>query len=130
MGPSTTYAGTECSPGNAASLSAKAVPPCYSLPAGCAATKPACYSVPAGCATTQEASGEGRGSPTPLQQSHSCSRSNHPQTRKAAGQGTGCQRQISQLPRAWVRDGNQCSLDYHTGSHTTPTRPSCKAQVL
>ena len=30
----------------------------------------------------------------------------------------------------WVRDGNQCSLDYHTGSHTTPTRPLCKAQAL
>ena len=157
-GPGTAYAGAKCSPGNAAGPSAKATPPCYSLPAGsaatepacysvpagcaatepacysvpagCAATEPACYSIPVGCAATQEASGEGRGSPTPLQQSHSCSWSNHPQPRKAAGQGTGHQRQISQSPRAWARDSNQCSLNYHTRSHTTPTRPLCKAQAL
>ena len=49
---------------------------------------------------------------------------------QAAGQGTGHQRLISQSPRAWARDGNQCSLHYHTGSHTTPTRPLCKTQTL
>ena len=46
---------------------------------------------------------------------------------QATGQGMGHQRQISQSPRTRVRDDNQCSLDYHTGSHTIPTRPSFKA---
>ena len=106
MGPSTTYAGAECSPGNAADPSTEAAPPCCSVPAGGAATEPACYSlpaggaatepahysIPAGCAATKEASGEGRGSPTPLQQSYSCNRSTHPGQWKAVDQGTWCQR--------------------------------------
>ena len=78
MGPGTTYAGAEHSPGNAASSSAEATPACYSLPAGGAAAKPACYSLPAGCAATQEASRKGIGSLTPLRQSCSCSWPNHP----------------------------------------------------
>ena len=113
-GPSTTYAGAERSPGNATSSSAEA--------------EPACYSLPAGCAATQEASREGIDSPTPLRQSHSCSGPNHPQLQKATDQGMRCQRQISQSPRMRVRDDNQYSLDYHTGSHTIPTRPSFKAR--
>ena len=129
MGPSTTYAGTKCPPGNADSSSAEAAPACYSLPAGSAVTKPVCYSLPAGGAATQEASGEGIDSPTPLRQSCSCSQPNHPRPWKAAGQGIGHQRQISQLPQTRVRDDNQCSLEYHTGSHATPTRPSFKAQT-
>ena len=76
--PGTTYAGTERSPGNAASLSAKAAPACYSIPAGGAATKPACYTIPAGYAAAQEASGEGIDSSTPLRQSCPCSWPNHP----------------------------------------------------
>ena len=122
MGPGTAYAGIERSPGNA-----QAVLACYSLPAGGAAAEPACYSIPAGCAANQEASREGIDSPNPLRQSHSCSQPNHPQLQKAAGQGTGHQRQISQLIRTRARDDNQCSLDYHTGSHAIPTRPSFKA---
>ena len=129
MGPGTAYAGAKCSPGNAASLSAKATPPCYSLPAGSAATESACYSIPAGCAATQEAGREGIGSPTPLRQSHSCSQPIHPRPQKAAGQETGHQRQISQLPRVRARHDNQYSLDYHTGSHATPTRLSFKARM-
>ena len=128
-GPGTAYAGTERSPGNAASSSAEAVPSCYSLPAGSAAAKPACYSISAGCAAAQEASGQGIDSPTPLRQSRSCSQPIHPQPRKAAGQGTGHQRQISHLPRMRARDNNQCSLDYHTGSHAIPTRPLFKART-
>ena len=142
-GPSTAHAGTEHSPGNAASLSAKVAPACYSLPAGSAAaepacysipaggaaTEPACYSIPAGCAATQETSRKGIDSPTPLRQSCSCSQPNHPQLRKAAGQGMGHQRQICQSPQTRARDDNQCSLDYHTGSHAIPTRLSFKAQM-
>ena len=128
-GPSTTYAGAERSLGNAASSSAKAEPACYSLPAGGATAEPACYSVSAGCAATQEASGEGIDSPTPLRQSHSCSRPNHPRLWKATGQGMGHQRQISQSPRTRARDDNQCSLNYYTGSHAIPTRLSFKAQT-
>ena len=112
-GPSTAHAGTECSPGNAASSSAEAAPAFYSLPAGGAAI--------------QEASREGIDSPTPLRQSHSCSRPNHPQLQKATGQGMGCQRQIGQSPQTTARDDNQRSHDYRTGSHTIPTRPSFKA---
>ena len=129
MGPGTTYAGTECSPGSTASSSVEAESACYSLPAGSAATEPACYSIPAGCAATQEASREGIDSPTPLRQSHSCSWPNHPQPWKAAGQGTGHQRHVSQSPKMRARDDNQYSLDYHTGSHTIPTRPSFEAQM-
>ena len=114
-GPGTAYAGAEHSPGNAASSSAEA--------------KPACYSIPAGCAAAQEASGEGIDSPTPLRQSRCCSWPNHPRPWKAAGQGMGCQRQISQSPRTRVRDDNQYSLDYHTGSHAIPTRPSFEARM-
>ena len=129
MGPGTAYAGTKRSPGSTPSLSAEAVPPCYSLPAGGAATESACYSIPAGCAATQEARREGIGSPTPLRQSHSCSRPIHPQPRKVAGQGMGHQRQISQSPWVRARHDNQYSLDYLTWSHATPTRPSFKAQM-
>ena len=129
MGLSTAYAGTERSPGNTASSSAEAMPACYSLPAGGAAAEPACYSIPAGCAAAQEASREGIDSPTPLRQSPSCSQSNHPRLWKATGQGTRHQRQISQSPRTRARDDNQCSLNYHTGSHAIPTRPSFKAQM-
>ena len=129
-GPGTTYVGAECSPGNTAGPSAKAAPPCYSMPAGGAANKPACYSVPAGGAATKEASGERRDSQTPLQQSYSCSQSNHPGPRKATGQGMWWQGPVSQSPWVWVRDGSQCSLNYHPGSHPTSTMPSCKAPAL
>ena len=128
-GPSTAYTGAEHSPGSAASASAEAEPACHSLPAGGAATEPACYFIPAGCTATQEASGEGIDSPTPLRQCHSCSWPNHPQLQKATGQGMGCQRQISQLPWMRARDDNQSSLDYHTGSHAIPTRPSLEART-
>ena len=40
----------------------------------------------------------------------------HPRPWKAAGQGTGHQKQISQSPWVWARDGNQCSLDYTPGA--------------
>ena len=151
-GPGTAYAGTKCSPGNAASSSAEATPACHPLPAGSAATKPACYSlsaastaaepahcslraadaaiepacytIPAGCAATQEAGREGIVSLTSLRQSRSCTRPKHPQLRKATGQGTGHQRQISQSPWMRPRDDNQRSLDYHPGRHAISTQPS------
>ena len=131
MGPDTTYAGTVCSPGNAADPSTEAVPACCSIPAGSAAiepacctiaagsaaiepaccsipaggtaTQPACYPIPASCAATEEASGEGRGSTTSLQQPCSCHQSIRTRTWKAADQGMWSQRQVSQSPRAWAR---------------------------
>ena len=126
-GPGTAYAGAERSPGNAASSSVEAAPACYPLSAGSTAAEPACHSIPAGCAATQEASREGIVSPTSLRQSHSCTRPNHPQLRKATGQGMGHQRQISQSPQMRPRDDNQRSLDYHPGRHAIPTQPSFPA---
>ena len=82
------------------------MPPCCSIPAGGATTDPAGHSVPAGHAAAKEVSGEGRGSPTPLQQCYSCSQSTHPGVRKAADQGTWCQRQVSKSPWAWTRDSH------------------------
>ena len=119
-GPSTTYAGTKCSPGNAAISSAKTTPACYTLPAGSTAAEPAhyssraasaaiklaCYTIPAGHAATQEASRKGIVSLTYLRWSHSCSRPYHPRPQKATGQGTGHQRQISQSPWMGLRDDN------------------------
>ena len=156
-GPSTAYAGTKRSPGNTASSSAEAAPACYTLPAGSAAAesacyplsagstaaepahyssravsaaiKPACCTVPAGCAATQEASRKGIVSLTYLRQSCSCGRLNHPRPRKATGQGTGHQRQISQSPWMRPRDDNPCSLDYHPGKCPIPTQLSFPAQT-
>ena len=153
--PGTAYAGSKRSPGNAASSSAEAAPACYPLSAGSTATepacypisassaaaepahyslraggaaiKPACYTIPAGCAAAQEANRKGIVSLTYLRQSRSCSQPNHPRMRKATGQGTGRQRQISQSPRMRLRDDNQCSLDYHPGRHPIPTQPSFPA---
>ena len=156
-GPGTAYAGAKHSPGNAASSSAETAPACHTLPAGSAATEPACYSlsagsaateparcslqaantaiepacytVPAGCAAAQEAGREGIVSPTSLRQSRSCTRPKHPRPWKATGQGTGHQRQISQLPRTRPRDDNQHSLDYQPGRHAISTWPSFPAQT-
>ena len=142
-GPSTAYAGTKCSPGNAASSSVEAEPACYTLSAGSAATEsahyssqavsaaiePACYTIPAGCAATQEARRKGIVSLTYLRWSHSCSRPYHPRPWKATGQGTGHQRQISQSPRMGLRDDNQHSLDYYPGKCPVPTRPSFPART-
>ena len=131
MGPDPAYAGAKHSPWNAANPSTEAAPACCSIPAGSAASEPACcsipagsaasksaccsipagstatepahYPIPAGCAATEEASGEGRGSSTSLQQRCSCCQSTHPGTQKAADQGMWSQRQVSQSPQAWTR---------------------------
>ena len=119
-GPGTAYAGTKCSPGNAASSSAEAAPACCTLPVGSTATEPACCSshaagaaiklacctIPAGHAATQEDSRKGIVGSTYLRQSRSCSRPHHPRPWKATGQGMGHQRQISQSPWMRPRDDN------------------------
>ena len=93
--PNTTYAGAECSSGNAANLSKEAMPAgcsipadstagesascsipagstagksaSSSIPAGTTVTKPARYPISAGHAATEETSGERRGSSTSFQ---------------------------------------------------------------
>ena len=154
-GPHTTYAGAKCSSGNAADPSTEAAPTrcsipaggaanepaccsipagsaanesaCCSIPAGSAATKPACYPVPAGCAATKEASREGRGSSTSLQQHCSCCQSTCPGTWMAADQGTWSQRQVSQSPgHGW---GSATSVLSTTTPGATLPQPGHRART-
>ena len=112
MGPGTTYVGTEHSPGNTASSSAKA--------------EPACYSIPAGCAATQKASGEGIDSSTPSDRAAPAAGQTILDCRRLQARGWGIRGRSVSCPRRGR--GTTTNTPSTTTQGATQSQPGCRSR--